>query len=80
MQTTPTMENVTLSLPHADLSILRTLSRRMGWKMKNDSTLPVRSSGAGNSAERRQALKGDLTPEQLYLVISEEIDDIYANG
>ena len=34
MQTTPTIENVTLSLPNADLVVLRTLSRRMGWKVK----------------------------------------------
>ena len=26
------------------------------------------------------ALDHDMTPEQLYAVISEEIDDIYANG
>ena len=29
---------------------------------------------------RRQALKRDMTPEQLYSVISEEIDEIYANS
>lgn len=34
MQVTQTIENVTLSLPNADLAVLRTLSRRMGWKMK----------------------------------------------
>ena len=34
MQPTTTIENVTLSLPIADMSVLRTLSRRMGWKMK----------------------------------------------
>ena len=34
MQTTQTIENVTLSLPNADLAMLRLLSRRMGWKMK----------------------------------------------
>ena len=34
MQTTPTIENVTLSLPNADLVVLRTLSKRMGWKVK----------------------------------------------
>ena len=27
---------------------------------------------------RRQALKKDMTPEQLYSLISEEIDEIYA--
>lgn len=34
MQTAQTIENVTLSLPNADLSVLRALSKRMGWKMK----------------------------------------------
>ena len=29
---------------------------------------------------REYALDRDMTPEQLYAVISEEIDDIYANG
>ena len=34
MQAIQTIENVTLSLPNADLAVLRTLSKRMGWKMK----------------------------------------------
>jgi hypothetical protein len=34
----------------------------------------------GRTESRRQALKRDMTPEQLYSLISEEIDDIYANG
>lgn len=34
MQATQTIENVTLLLPNADLAVLRTLSKRMGWKMK----------------------------------------------
>ena len=34
MQTTQTIENVSLSLPHTDLAVLRTWSKRMGWKMK----------------------------------------------
>ena len=41
----------------------------------------VRKEYALDKAEsRRQALKRDMTPEQLYSLISEEIDDIYANG
>ena len=32
----------------------------------------------GKAESRRQALKKDLTPEQLYSLISEEIDEIYA--
>ena len=34
----------------------------------------------GKAESRRQTLKKDMTPEQLYSLISEEIDDIYANG
>lgn len=34
MRATPTIENVTLSLPNADLAVLQTLSKRMGWKVK----------------------------------------------
>ena len=33
----------------------------------------------GRAESRRQALEKDMTPEQLYSLISEEIDDIYAN-
>ena len=32
------------------------------------------------AVSREYALDRDMTPEQLYAVISEEIDDIYANG
>ena len=40
----------------------------------------VRKEYASDRAEsRRQALNRDMTPEQLYSLISEEIDDIYAN-
>ena len=31
---TATSENVTLSLPHGDLSLLRSLSKKMGWTMR----------------------------------------------
>lgn len=34
MQANQTIENVTLSLPNADMSMLRLISRRMGWKVK----------------------------------------------
>ena len=33
----------------------------------------------GRAERRRLALKNDMTPEQLYSLISEEIDEIYAN-
>lgn len=32
------------------------------------------------AVNREYALDRDMIPEQLYAVISEEIDDIYANG
>lgn len=38
MQVNQTIENVTLSLPNADMSMLRMLSRKMGWKMKTSRT------------------------------------------
>ena len=34
MQTIATAENVTLSLPYSDLSLLRSLSKKMGWTMR----------------------------------------------
>ena len=40
MQTTPTIENVILSLPHDDMAVLRLLSNRMGWKVKTGRTTP----------------------------------------
>ena len=41
----------------------------------------VRKEYASGKAERRQqALNRDMTPEQLYSLISEEIDEIYANA
>lgn len=40
MQATQTIENVTLSLPNADMAMLQLLSRRMGWKMKRTTPPP----------------------------------------
>ena len=34
MQAVATSENVMLSVPQADLSLLRNLSRKMGWTMR----------------------------------------------
>ena len=34
MQAIQTTENVQLTLPNADLSFLRTISRKMGWSLK----------------------------------------------
>lgn len=33
MQTTATIENVSISIPLSDMSFLRTLSKKMGWKI-----------------------------------------------
>ena len=41
----------------------------------------IREECASDRAKRRgQALKRDMSPEQLYSLISEEIDEIYANN
>jgi hypothetical protein len=40
----------------------------------------VEEYSRSKAESRRQALKKDMTPEQLYSLISEEIDEIYANG
>ena len=34
MQAVEAIENVTLSLPNSDMSVLRLLSKKMGWTMK----------------------------------------------
>lgn len=34
----------------------------------------------GRADSRKHALEKDMSPEQLYSLISEEIDEIYANG
>lgn len=40
----------------------------------------MRAEHERNASSRERALERDMTPEELYAVISEEIDDIYANG
>jgi hypothetical protein len=40
----------------------------------------MRAEQERNASSRERALERDMTPEELYAVISEEIDDIYANG
>lgn len=34
MMQTATIENVSLSLPYGDMSLLRSLSKKMGWTMR----------------------------------------------
>lgn len=53
-------------------SIGRWLQHRVDMMLENDLQSRAES--------RRKALKKDMTPEQLYDLIAEEIDDIYANG
>lgn len=36
MQTSSTQENVYLSLPNSDLGFLRTLSKKMGWTVREE--------------------------------------------
>jgi len=58
MQTVATSENVMLSLPYGDLSLLRSLSKKMGWTMRRqhkDAIKKVKSDTHINSNERKQS-------------------------
>ena len=64
---------------------VKTLKERMGLidveTMRENLHQMVREVYArGEKSSREKALDRDMTPEELYAVISEEIDDIYANG
>ena len=48
MQTITNNENVLLTLPNADMSFLRTISRKMGWSLKRQSK---RNSGIDKGLE-----------------------------
>ena len=48
--------------------------------LQHQVDLMMKEMMEGRAESRKQALKKDMTPEQLYSLISEEIDDIYANG
>ena len=56
--------------------------RMQQMRMEGENTIDVDEAHAltQRAVSREYALERDLTPEQLYSVISEEIDDIYANG
>ena len=66
-------------------------SRLQQMRLEDEETMSIEEARAmvhaairkeyarGKAESRRQALKKDLTPEQLYSLISEEIDEIYAN-
>ena len=54
-----------------------------GMRPELNSTAAIRQEAremTHRAVSREYALDRDMTPEQLYAVISEEIDDIYANG
>ena len=48
--------------------------------LQHQVDLMMKEMAQGRAESRRQALEKDMTPEQLYSLISEEIDEIYANG
>lgn len=56
-----------------------TSRERIGDWLQHQVDLMLEEYLRGRAESRKQALKKDMTPEQLYSLISEEIDDIYAN-
>ena len=48
--------------------------------LQHQVDLMVEEYSHDRAESRKQALEKDMTPEQLYSLISEEIDEIYANG
>ncbi len=48
--------------------------------LQHQVDLMVEGYTRSKAERRKQALKKDMTPEQLYSLIAEEIDEIYANG
>ena len=68
-------ESISRWLQHQVELMIEEMAREM--TVEKSTTTKVQDVKAES---RRQALKKDMTPEQLYSLISEEIDDIYANG
>lgn len=54
--------------------------QQMELEEKEIMTIEETREVTNRAVNRKYALNHDMTPEQLYEVISEEIDDIYANG
>lgn len=52
----------------------------IGLWLQHQVDLMLEEYSRGKAERRRQALEKDMTPEQLYSLISEEIEEIYANG
>ena len=66
----------------ADMVELRKFLNAMIAEMAAEDTVDLETARemTHRAVSREYALDRDMTPEQLYAVISEEIDDIYANG
>ena len=66
----------------ADMVELRKFLKAMIEEMAAEDTVDLETARemTHRAVSREYALDRDMTPEQLYAVISEEIDDIYANG
>ena len=66
----------------ADMVELRKFLKAMIEEMAAEDTVDLETARemTHRAESREYALDRDMTPEQLYAVISEEIDDIYANG
>ena len=65
-----------------DMVELRKFLKAMIAEMAAEDTVDLETARemTHRAVSREYALDRDMTPEQLYAVISEEIDDIYANG
>ena len=48
--------------------------------LQHQVDLMVKEYSRGKAESQKLSLSKDMTPEQLYSLISEEIDEIYANG
>jgi hypothetical protein len=59
---------------------LLTNRESIGKWLQHQVDMMVEEYARGRAESRKQALTKDMTPEQLYSLISEEIDGIYANG
>lgn len=50
----------------------------IGQWLQHQVDLMMKEMAHGRAESRRQALEKDMTPEQLYSVIAEEIDEVYS--
>ena len=57
-----------------------TSRERIGQWLQHRVDMMLNEMVRDRSESRVQALKKDMTPEELYSLIAEEIDEIYANG